>query len=703
MLTFHLQLGKSGQLIISLKEAGPKRILYLDTLRKYKSEALDFLITLHLRASRAPTSSDTLSFQTIEIPPRQAFDALRLLLATKALYVQGKKVEGNLDRPTKPNGPFDLLIRSNPTCFISGSTLSILDDSPTPEKEAIPELLLTDVTGSFANLPNNRFEKDLLEAGFIYKPIGSSNYYCPTDKAYEALRLLLDIGWTIKTAKGQKLLPQTNLQGSIQKDLQIEGSVTFRTETQPLEKLLQKRSRWIELDSQSVGLVNWKTVDALVPPSIELLWNERGPRMAGIAQCLDVAPLCVDNLQQAISALRDQKGFPRALPSPNFQATLFPYQQEGVDWITFLYRWNLGGLLADEMGLGKTIQTIAFLSQIESHLPILIVAPASLLFQWRSELNRFLPGRSAAILSYAALRQQIDTLSQTEYEVVILDESHMIKTATTQTSQAACRLRTRFRLALSGTPLENRPEELQSQMRFLQVPFSHFRPFLLRRTKESVSLQLPPKIQQTVWVEMTEEQRAIYTQARTPNMEILELILRLRQITCDPRLVGADAAGAKIDQLLLDVEAGGKILIYSQFTTLLTLAANSCRERGWNCLYLDGSTSLEQRAERVTRFQQDPESCLFFLSLKAGGVGLNLTAADTIIILDPWWNESAEQQAIDRAHRIGQTKPLLIKRYLTPNSIEEKLKQLKEKKLQIAEELLGEETLDMAEAFGLYS
>jgi SNF2 family DNA or RNA helicase len=624
-------------------------------------------------------------------------------LASNALYAQGKKVEGNLDRPIKPAGPIDFLIRSNPTCFIAGSTLGILDDSPALEKEPTPELLLTDATGSFANLPNNRFEKDLLEAGFIYKPIGSSHYYCPTDRAYEALRLLLDIGWVIKTAKGQLLLPQTNLQGSVQKDLQIEGSATFRTEKQPLKKLLQKRSRWIELDSQSVGLVDWKAVDTLVPPSIELLWNERGPRIARMAQCLDVTLQCEENLQQAILALRDQKRFPRALPGPTFQATLFPYQQDGVDWISFLYRWNLGGLLADEMGLGKTIQTIAFLSQIERDLPILIVAPASLLFQWRSELNRFLPGRSATILSYATLRQQIDTLSQTEYAVAILDESHMIKTATTQTAQAACRLQARFRLALSGTPLENRPEELQSQMHFLQVPFSHFRPFLLRRTKESVALQLPPKIQQTIWVEMAEEQRAIYAQARTPNMEILELILRLRQIACDPRLVGADSAGAKIDQLLLDVEAGGKILIYSQFTTLLTLAANSCRERGWNCLYLDGSTSLEQRAERVTRFQEDPQSCLFFLSLKAGGVGLNLTAADTVILLDPWWNESAEQQAIDRAHRIGQTKPLLIKRYLTPDSIEEKLKQLKEKKLQVAEELLGEETLDMAEALALLS
>ena len=701
MLTFHLQLSKSGQFTISLKETGPKRVLYLDTLRPYKSAALDFLIALHMRAPRAPSSSDTLSFQTIEIPPRQAFETLRLLLATKALYVQGKKVEGNLDKPTKPSAPIDLLIRSNPTCFVAGATLGILDDSPAPEKEPTPELLLTDATGSFANLADNRFEKDLLEAGFIYKPIGSSCYYCPTDRAYESLRLLLDIGWTIKTAKGQLLLPQTGLQGAIQQDLQIEGSATFRTQKQPLEKLLQKRSRWIELDSQSVGLVDWKAIDTLIPPSVELLWSERGPRVAGIAQCFDAAPLCVDNLQQAVCALRDQKGFPRALPSKAFQTTLFPYQQEGVDWIAFLYRWNLGGLLADEMGLGKTIQTIAFLSQLESHLPILIVAPASLLFQWRSELNRFLPRRNATILSYAALRQQIDTLSQTEYEVAILDESHMIKTAATQTAQAACRLRARFRLALSGTPLENRPEELRSQMTFLQLPFTHFRPFLLRRTKESVALQLPPKIEQTVWIEMTEEQRSLYTQARTPNMEILELILRLRQIACDPRLVGADVAGAKIDQLLLDVEAGGKILIYSQFTTLLTLAANSCRERGWNLLYLDGSTSLEQRAERVTRFQEDPQNCLFFLSLKAGGVGLNLTAADTVILLDPWWNESVERQAIDRAHRIGQTKPLLIKRYLTPDSIEEKLKLLKEKKLQVAEELLGEETLDRAEALTL--
>ena len=696
MMTFHLQLNKTNQLTVTLKESGPKRVLYLDTLRPYRSPALDFLIAQQLKMARAP--GDTPSFQTIEIPHRSAFEALKLLLATGALHAGGKKLVGTLDLPKKPSAPVDFLIRSNPTCFVAGTQIGILDDTPEAVPERAPELHLTDATGSFANLPDKKWEKELAEAGFLYKPMGTSTYYCPTDRAYEALRLLLDVGWVIKTAQGKSLLPQTGQQAQVQTDLCIAGTLSFRDRKQAVETILQKRStRWVELDGQSVGLIDWKAVNALIPSSVKLLWTERGPRVASLSQCLEMDVQWEGALQQAALALRGQKGFEVAMPGSRFTGTLLPYQQDGLNWISFLHRWGLGGLLADEMGLGKTIQTIAFLSRISG--PVLIVAPASLLFQWRSELNRFLPGFEATIVSYAGMK----LLEQTEYEVIILDESHMIKTATTQTAQAACRLRARFRLALSGTPLENRPAELQSQMTFLQVPFSHFRPFLLRRTKESVALQLPPKIEQTVWVEMTPEQRDAYGQIRSelPKMEVLELILRLRQISCDPRLVGMDVAGAKIEQLLLDLEEGHKVLIYSQFTGLLKLACNRCREEGWDCLYLDGSTSLEQRAERVTRFQQDPKAQLFFLSLKAGGVGLNLTAADTVIVLDPWWNESAEQQAVDRAHRIGQTKPLLIKRYLTPDSIEEKIKELKEKKLQTAKELLEDNAMDAAEALAL--
>jgi SNF2 family DNA or RNA helicase len=328
------------------------------------------------------------------------------------------------------------------------------------------------------------------------------------------------------------------------------------------------------------------------------------------------------------------------------------------------------------------------------------------------------------------LRIDQELLTSVEFEVALLDESQMIKSSTSQAMQAACRLRSRFKIAISGTPIENRPEELWSQFRFLMphllgekssfrdLPLELLRrkikPFILRRKKEDVQIELPEKIDHPVWVDFTEEQEALYHQTLAAfkggllqkvqvdglsahRMEVLEVILRLRQTCVDPRLVGGRTAGGKAEMLIAAAEelaqSGKKAIVFSQFTTFLRLLEKDLQSAGIQPLYLDGSTPEAERGELVRRFQEEEQPHLFLLSLKAGGVGLNLTAAERVFLLDPWWNDAVERQAIDRAHRIGQKSTLFVHRYLTPNSIEEKMLAIKSAKTESAEALFeGEES-----------
>jgi SNF2 family DNA or RNA helicase len=427
-----------------------------------------------------------------------------------------------------------------------------------------------------------------------------------------------------------------------------------------------------------------------------------------------------------VRGLREGSTVEGSLPGPFFQGELLMHQQKGLDWLLFLYRHRFSALLADEMGLGKTVQVLAFFSCLRTNLPVLIAAPTSLIYNWRSEMSRFLPSfpvylhmgadrlsqvsdlkeHRFIITSYAILRLDEELLSQVEWEVIVLDESGAIKTAATQTARAAYGLKSRFRICLNGTPVENRSDELWSQFRFLLphlTPTARtIKPFILRRKKDE--LDLPEKIEQTVWISMSDAQSALYDsylkgvqtnllKKETLNrMEILEAILRLRQICVDPRLLGSKDPGEKLERVLADIEEAlfekRKVLIYSQFTSALQLLS---KQLSCNFLYLDGTTAPAQRADLVRRFQEDPEASLFLLSLKAGGVGLNLTAADYVFLLDPWWNDAVENQAIDRAHRIGRKKSVMARRYLTVGTIEEKMLSLKEKKLTIAAALLDEE------------
>jgi superfamily II DNA or RNA helicase len=637
--------------------------------------------------------------------------------------------------------------------------------------EVFPQLVLQDVTGCFAHLwmdylslgkiafedlnpmiqgkrrlkeAEAQWEKDLLETGFIQKIVGATRYFCPSDQAASALCFLLELGWKILDSKGRSVFRQTGFHVSMQEKSQhiaVSGILQFQGQTAPLFK--QSGRLWMELDAHSVGLIDHQALEPVTALMQEgRLENDElylpRQKLFLLSSWLDSPQTdWAEELKKTVSHMT--LGIEDSPPSSSFKGALLPYQQKGVDWLSHLHRCGFSGLLADEMGLGKTVQVLAFFSRLRTNLPILIVAPTSLLLNWSRECAKFLPSLSVyihsgkdrlqdrlelqrlplIITSYALLRLDESLFSQMHFEAIVLDESQAIKNKQTQTAESASTLKGNFRLCLSGTPIENRTEEFVSQFHFLLPDLLSVTdsveqlkrkslPFFLRRRKSEVDLELPEKREQTLWVEMTDAQEQIYLAyqaqlkkglfrkieqdgASTHHLEILEAILRLRQICCDPRLLGESFLGAKVEQLKVDlaemVAGHRKILIYSQFTQLLSLLKNELAL--YQPLYLDGSMGYEERGQQVQQFQEDPQSLVFLLSLKAGGAGLNLTAADTVLLFDPWWNEAVEQQAIDRAHRMGQTKKILAKRYLTPNSIEEKMLSLKQKKQAVADQLLS--------------
>jgi SNF2 family DNA or RNA helicase len=435
-----------------------------------------------------------------------------------------------------------------------------------------------------------------------------------------------------------------------------------------------------------------------------------------------------------------------------------------LNWLAFLKEYGFHGILADEMGLGKTVQILALLSTLPPSARHLIVVPTSLLFNWKNEVHRFLPTFSCLVhqgpqrsksmeelkqhaiilTSYTTLRLDLPLFQEDSFYSIILDEAQMIKNAQTQVSRAVCSLPAQLRLCLTGTPIENHLGELWSHFHFLipdlfgseesfsadiQAASSDKRylerikrkiaPFILRRRKLDVAKDLPPRIDQIVWIEMSEAQRVLYDQFLAKfkggllkkvelegmgkhRLEILEAILRLRQLCCHPLLVSSlieepdemmkvaeNPLSAKFEALTQDLETlvdeGRKVLVYSQFTTMLKLMSRFAANKGWSYSYLDGSTT--DREKVVTTFQEDPNQFLFFISLKAGGVGLNLTAADYVLLYDPWWNEAVEEQAINRAHRIGRHDQVIAKRYVVLESIEEKMMKLKAAKKSLVEDI----------------
>ena len=440
-----------------------------------------------------------------------------------------------------------------------------------------------------------------------------------------------------------------------------------------------------------------------------------------------------------------------------FRGKLRPYQKQGLGWMTFLRRFGFGGCLADDMGLGKTIQVLAMLAarRREQQGPSLVVVPKSLVWNWQQEAARFVPklrvrahvgperGSTAAavadadlvITTYGTLRKDIMLLRELDCDYVILDEAQAIKNADSESAKAARLLRGRHRLVLSGTPIENHVGELWSLFEFLNPGMlgasriaegatagsrprpevvallaRALRPFILRRTKEAVAPELPPKHEETILCELEPGQRRLYQELREhyrasllgqieeqglakAKLHVLEALLRLRQAACHPGLIDGKRAkepSAKLEVLLprlLELrEEGHKALVFSQFTSFLALVRTALDAAQVSYEYLDGKT--RDREKHVARFQTDPDCGLFLISLKAGGVGLNLTAADYVFVLDPWWNPAVEAQAVDRAHRIGQDKRVFVYRLLAKETVEEKVAVLQAAKRGLAESII---------------
>lgn len=458
-------------------------------------------------------------------------------------------------------------------------------------------------------------------------------------------------------------------------------------------------------------------------------------------------------------------GIPPVAPPETFRASLRPYQAEGLSWLAFLRDAGLGGILADDMGLGKTVQALALIARekAEGRLdrPALVIAPTSLMANWRREAERFAPDLSVLVLHGQGRREHFDAvdghdlvlttyplvvrdqavLSGQDWHLLILDEAQTIKNPDATTTQLIHGLSARHRFCLSGTPLENNLAELWSLFSFAcpgllgerktfartwRTPIEkhgdaersrllarRIKPFLLRRTKEQVARDLPPKTEITEEVEMGEAQRALYESIRLAmhakvreaiaakgwersRIVILDALLKLRQACCDPRLLKLDRAGeagsAKLERLeeLLDalLAEGRRVLVFSQFTSMLALIKPRLDQAGIAYTELTGRT--RDREGAIRRFETG-EARVFLISLKAGGTGLNLVAADTVILYDPWWNPAVEAQAIDRAHRIGQDKPVFVHKLVASRSIEEKMEELKARKSALAESLFDHE------------
>ena len=590
------------------------------------------------------------------------------------------------------------------------------------------------------------------------------------------VRTLAPAGWRIeadgklfRTPNSHRIAVSTGLDW-----FELHGSVEYGEVTAKLPSLIEAMRRGdsvVQLDDGTYGMIPEQWLDRigmLAGAGVAEDGHIRfGKRQAGLLDAL-LAAQPEATCDAAFARIRDElrffQGIEAAKQPAGFSGTLRDYQREGLGWMHFLRKFSFGGCLADDMGVGKTAQVLALLetrrelrASGEAVPPSLVVVPRSLVFNWKQEAARFTPGLRVLdytgtgrnildlagfdliITTYGTLRRDAVRLKDVEFDYVVLDEAQAVKNAGTESAKAVRLLRGKHRLALSGTPVENHLGELWSLFEFLNPGMlgtagvfklsgaagsapdeqtrkllAHaLRPFILRRTKEQVARELPPKTEQTIYCEMQSGQRKLYNELRQhyrdsllqriekdgmakSKLQVLTALLRLRQAACHPGLLDNERKGehsAKLDvlfdQLREVAEEGHKALVFSQFTSFLAIVRESLDQSGIPYEYLDGAT--RDRQQRVERFQNDPECRLFLISLKAGGLGLNLTAAEYVFLLDPWWNPAVETQAMDRAHRIGQSRHVFAYRLIARDTVEEKVLELQKSKRDLAAAILNED------------
>ena len=642
-----------------------------------------------------------------------------------------------------------------------------VDDVPGKRGVWRPEERVYEVRDSAAE---SEARETLKELGLRPSTDGRAPWRLAPKSMPRAVRELLQGGWHVE-AEGKVFRSPGAMRVDVRSGIdwfELHGEVDYGESTANLPQLLAAVRRgdgMVALGDGTFGILPEEWL-ARFAPLAGLGGKEEDhlrfkQNQAGLLDALLAAQPEVHfdaGFAQARERLQNFQGV-QAMDQPaGFVGQLRHYQREGMGWMQFLREFGFGGCLADDMGVGKTAQVLGTLElrRTEGHGPSLVVAPRSLMFNWREESTRFTPqlrvlehlglGRDAVAIrkhdlvltTYGTLLRDAPMLSEVEFDYVILDEAQAIKNASTASAKAVRLLRGKHRLALSGTPIENHLGELWSLFEFLnpgmlgeakvlkmagglaqnpspearQLLAQALRPFILRRTKRQVASELPDKTEQTIFCELEGPQRKHYDELRQhyrqtllnrvdskglgrSKMHVLEALLRLRQAACHPGLLDpkrlADPS-AKLDVLLEQLndlrEEGHKALVFSQFTSLLAIVRDRLDALKVNYEYLDGAT--RDRQTHVEHFQNDPACELFLISLKAGGLGLNLTAADYVFLLDPWWNPAVEAQAVDRAHRIGQTRQVFAYRLIAKDTVEEKVLELQKTKRELADAILGE-------------
>ncbi len=593
-------------------------------------------------------------------------------------------------------------------------------------------------------------------------------------KLPRVVRTLVESGWHI-VAEGKVFRGPGTTRAEVTSGIdwfELHGEVDYGGAKAQLPQLLQALKRgemMVTLDDGSYGLLpeEWLNRFGVVAAMGATEGNHIrfGSSQAGLLDALLATQPAVNCDETFLRVRKELDRFQLINPAEQpdgFIGQLRGYQCEGIGWMHFLRQFSFGGCLADDMGVGKTAQVLGLLetrrelrAKGELDKPSLVIVPKSLIFNWKREVERFTPQLDVLdftgidrhrnnfadydliLTTYGTLRRDAHRLKDTVFDYVILDEAQAVKNAGTESAKAVRLLRGDHRLALSGTPVENHLGELWALFQFLNPGIlgassvfqlddgamrnpneesrkllAHaLRPFILRRTKEQVAKELPPKIEQTIYCEMEPRQRTLYNDLRQhyrdsllnkidsdgvakSKIQVLEALLRLRQAAChpgliDPKFLKDDSAKLDVllDQLREILDEGHKALVFSQFTSLFAILCTRLKISGTEYEYLDGKT--RDRQTRVERFQNDPECRLFLISLKAGGLGLNLTAADYVFILDPWWNPAVEAQAVDRAHRIGQARQIFAYRLIARDTVEEKVLQLQETKRNLADAIIG--------------